>query len=168
MGFFRLVGYGVCEDALGFDDEVVVERLPLGPIGFALCASNLHQLREPGGCERRHPADDRARQGGQCRDIAGFISPSVFHGFSGPPEPDIFLCFHLLSAACVQSCALPAPPAARGERAALSCGSLCEVIFDRRSCLATARPQRLEVHQSSGARLLPVLSSTTSDLTCQR
>ena len=60
---------GVSKEARGLGDEVAVKRLQLGPFGFAMRVEKLRPLRQPRRCERRQPADDRARQGSECRDI---------------------------------------------------------------------------------------------------
>src|SRR5215472_3531558 len=65
-----LGAHGFDKEARGLNDELLVECLQFGPFGFAMRVSKLRALRQPRGSERRQPADGRACQGGECRDVS--------------------------------------------------------------------------------------------------
>ena len=80
----RLLGHGLSERRVVFGDEVAVERLQLGLFGFTMRVAKLRPQRLPRGYERRQPADGRACQGRECRDIGrvqialrGMLPPTI-------------------------------------------------------------------------------------------
>jgi hypothetical protein len=66
---FCLVSKGGYVAMRSLGDVVIVERLELGPPGFAIRPSKLCPLREPRGSKGRQTANDRAPEGGERRDI---------------------------------------------------------------------------------------------------